>query len=197
MYQSTGNWDEGKLHRHLTSVSFLGQTLWSRPPAVWKTCSEGSQMVWTWPVRSGVSTCWSSTRPTDSLRWVSRPGRRVIYCILVWFNIYCMLIFKDVYVICVSMLVSPVWTPSWATSRSRGVPACSQPHRHRSWRSWWGPASGTRSASPSKRKVWLPPPSRRRPPDSPTITQWVWSTSHCLAPNIGNAAMIQFLGFFF
>lgn len=31
-------------------------------------------MVWTWPVRSGVWTCWYWMRPTDSWRWASRPG---------------------------------------------------------------------------------------------------------------------------
>lgn len=74
-------------------------------------------------------------------------------------------------------LVSPAWTPSWATFPSRGALACFQPRRHRSWRSWWGQVSGTRCASPSKRRVWPPLPPKRHRPDSPTTTRWARRTS--------------------
>lgn len=74
-------------------------------------------------------------------------------------------------------LVSSAWTPSWATSPSRGALACFQPRRRRSWRSWWGQVSGTRCASPSKRRAWPPPPPKRHRPDSPTTTRWARRTS--------------------
>lgn len=118
------------------------RTLLLRHQVAWRTCSGGSQTVWTWPARWRVSKCSFLMRLIDSLIWVSRPGMKRAQFAVWHCSTRC--VCNRIYV---SALVYSVWTPSWATCLSRDVQACFQPLRHRSWRSWWGLDSGTQSES--------------------------------------------------
>ncbi len=52
------------------------QTLWSQRRAAWRTCSGGSQTVWTWLLQSGVLKFLFLMRQIDSSTWVLRRGEK-------------------------------------------------------------------------------------------------------------------------